>query len=1337
MAPPSGSSGRRVRSRVASAARRTALALVAVLALLVLLPILALVVVGWLEISISAGPWRDRIGAAASAALGRPVTLAGPLELVPTLRPRLKVGSIRIANPPGFETPELAFLGEARLRVDLRALLRKRVRILELSAENVRAYIERTADGRVNYAFAPRVASAAAPQSSGKGPDLAQVADVGFDVRNVSLRQLSVEYLYGPTGSHHYFQLDELTAEAPQGEPIAVAMHGTAEQRFPYRVQLGAGSVEALLAVGQTWPFELVVEFLGGNLRLDGSITRTQAAPVVDLLFGLGAEDLSELERLLQVDLPEVGATGVAGQVRYDGNSLRLSGVRGAMGRTTLEADLAYDLTGPRPRVSGAVSLPSLDLRPLLGMRTTETEAAPRSLLDTYRELEQQSFSLRALRTLDADLMLSVGQWLSLPGDVRDAQLSVQLEDGVLRTPVQATIAQVPLKGEVRIDGAAAEPTFALELGAQRTRLGGLAALLAGIQGMQGDLGRFVFRVGGRGETLGEITRTVDVRLAIDDSRLTYGNVEGGRPVELRLETLDVRLPGSRPLTGRIKGALVGEPFDAQLRAADLPSLARTLRSPLSLRAQATGARLEIDGTVAPPDAPGGTDLSLRLTAPRAGDVARWLGLSPSAQASASLQGRVRIQGDTWQLSEFAFRIGRTALAGDFARTFIVGRPLIRARLDVEQVDVRELETMLPPAQPRPADTAPRESGSTLDIPILPQGIDLTDADLEVSIKQAGSAPAEVRDARFTGRIRDGHMSASPFSAQVAGVPFSGALAIDLRGQVPAVSLWLAAGPVDVGRLLRDLGVARGIDARVDAMRVQLIGRGGRLGEMLEKSALDAEMDAGALTLRDPAAKPLVAIAVDKAAVRAPAGQPVSLTIDGAIDRTPVAIRVATGAVRDFVRAVSEVPFSMQASAAGARLDLTGKVSVPITQRAGELELRIEGERIDTLNELARVQLPAWGPWSIAGRFRTLSNGYEVPDLQLRVGDSRLNGRGSFVSGGVRPRVDVKLTAPRVQLDDFAFGDWSPFEKSAKPADKPLDVDQMRAKARQAAAEGQRLLSPQTLQRLDAYLDVQVDEVLSGQDQLGSGTLHAQLDNGRLEFGPAQVNVPGGSAHLFAAYQPSQTDVAVEARLRVDRFDYGILARRAKPGTDLAGLFSLRFDLQSRAPTSDALMSRADGRVDFAVWPQNMRAGIFDLWAVNVFVALVPAVDPAAESKVNCAIGRFDLRQGKLTHDAILIDTSRMRVAGEGKVDFETETLGFRLAPRAKTAQFFSLATPVGVTGKLTDFKVGVAPGGVAESTVRFLTSVFVVPLQKLGGSEVPRDGSDICTDAMRDLPSK
>ena len=162
-------------------------------------------------------------------------------------------------------------------------------------------------------------------------------------------------------------------------------------------------------------------------------------------------------------------------------------------------------------------------------------------------------------------------------------------------------------------------------------------------------------------------------------------------------------------------------------------------------------------------------------------------------------------------------------------------------------------------------------------------------------------------------------------------------------------------------------------------------------------------------------------------------------------------------------------------------------------------------------------------------------------------------------------------------------------------------------------------------------------------------------------------------------------------------------------------------------------MAHANGRIDFAVWPKNMRSGIFDLWAVNLFVALAPAVDPAKESKVNCALGRFDLRDGKLTQDAILMDTSRMRVTGEGGADFGRESVSLRLAPKPKSPQFFSLATPVQVNGSFTDFKIGVAPGGVAETIGRQLFSLILVPMQKLTEKEIPRDGSDICADALRE----
>ena len=53
-------------------------------------------------------------------------------------------------------------------------------------------------------------------------------------------------------------------------------------------------------------------------------------------------------------------------------------------------------------------------------------------------------------------------------------------------------------------------------------------------------------------------------------------------------------------------------------------------------------------------------------------------------------------------------------------------------------------------------------------------------------------------------------------------------------------------------------------------------GRGSRLAEMLERSALDAELDRGTLTVRDPAGKPLIGVAVQKGSVVAPPAQTIA-----------------------------------------------------------------------------------------------------------------------------------------------------------------------------------------------------------------------------------------------------------------------------------------------------------------------------------------------------------------------------------------------------------------------------------------------------------------------------
>jgi uncharacterized protein involved in outer membrane biogenesis len=323
--------------------------------------------------------------------------------------------------------------------------------------------------------------------------------------------------------------------------------------------------------------------------------------------------------------------------------------------------------------------------------------------------------------------------------------------------------------------------------------------------------------------------------------------------------------------------------------------------------------------------------------------------------------------------------------------------------------------------------------------------------------------------------------------------------------------------------------------------------------------------------------------------------------------------------------------------------------------------------------------------------------------------------------------VDVALAAPVIQLDDFKFGEWSLFEK--KPDDKAetRSSGDVRNKAAAASDQAQKLLSPEMLRRQDANLNVEVGQVLSGKDKLGSGKLAAKLENGRADIGPLDVNIADGSAKLWLGYEPTDQDVKVDLHIDVQKFDYGVLARRIKPESELTGSFSLKMDVDSRARYLSEILRHGSGRIEFAVWPQNMQSGIFDLWAVNVLVALIPAVDPGKASKVNCAIGRFDLTDGKLVDRTVILDTGRMRVIGTGKADFTAETFALRMQPQAKTAQFLSLATPIQVSGSFNNFKIGVSPGDVIGTVGRLATSIFWVPLQKLFGKKIPADGADVC----------
>lgn len=1285
---------------------------------------LALYIV-FVGITIDASWLRGPVADVFSENLGREVRFDGPVKLEISARPKLKVGGFHIANAAGFDG-EFASLGEARLNLDLWPLLNKRLQIEQLSGHDVRIRLQRGPNDSVNWQFRPR--AAALPVSTNEDKATSGMAiNTGsvlarLDIQRIALERVNVEYV-GADGNSHWFDLHALRASSPAGEALTMSVEGAVEKTFPYKVEFTGGTVADLGDPSKPWPIDLTLTFLSSTLTLNGKVSVEQG----EISFGLGTETLSEFERLFQTELPRVGATGIAGVFAYAPGKLAIRQIAGVMGASTMLGDLEFDYSGARPRVSGHLDVPTLDLRPFLSRKPprTQPEPAPVDLAALYRDLSAASFSLKQLERIDADVTLRVQRWLSLPGDVRDASLSVKLDRGRLEVPIEATVTGVTLAGRALADAVASPPHFELGLQTRDSDLGGLAGLLTGVPGVNGHLGRFDLRLSADGDAVGELVRSLDVRLSVERGRFSYGNVAGGRPVEFTLEKFNVALPAGKSLRGSLRGSLLGNPLEASLSGGALEPMMLQARTNFDFNARSGGVRARIHGSLEPLAEARGPDLAFDVSAPRAGEIASWFGLRPGAEAPAAVSGHIRLESDAWRLSNFRFELGRSRIAGRLARTGIATQPLIAAWISADIVDVAELESMLP--KPTKKSTVDDDARPVLEIPILPRGIDLSDADVSVRVARFEGSALDVRNVSFDGHIRDGYMYPSPFAARVADIGLNGAVLLDLRGQEPRAGFWVYAGQADVGAVLRRLNLVRDLEASIDQLALYLDARASRLGDMLARSLLTATVSGGRLVLRDSNLRGEAHVAVKTGVLQALPGQAASLTVRGSLDDIPIDIDLTTAPVADLANPALKLPFKLNLAAAKTEIALSGHIARPIGQSI-ELTLDARGERFDTLNKLVRAQLPPWGPWSAAGRFRMSPQGYAVNDLKLRVGESLLNGEGGLRTDGARPRIDIALSAPSIQLDDFRFGEWSPVEKKPEKEKKAISAEELRRQAAQASDQAQKLLSPEVLRRQDAYVKVRVEQVRSGSDRLGSGSIDAKLENGRADIGPVQVTVPGGSAKLWLGYEPSERDVNVDLRIAVDRFDYGVLARRIKPETDLSGSFSLNVDVNSRTQYLSDALKHGSGTIEFAVWPVNMRAGIFDLWAINVLVALVPAVDSSKESKVNCAVGRFVLENGKLIDRTVLIDTTRMRVTGQGSADFDAETMRLRMKPRAKTAQFLSLATPIEVSGPFNNFKIHVSPGDIIETVTRLATSVVWVPLQKLFGRKTPKDGTDVCT---------
>jgi uncharacterized protein involved in outer membrane biogenesis len=501
-----------------------------------------------------------------------------------------------------------------------------------------------------------------------------------------------------------------------------------------------------------------------------------------------------------------------------------------------------------------------------------------------------------------------------------------------------------------------------------------------------------------------------------------------------------------------------------------------------------------------------------------------------------------------------------------------------------------------------------------------------------------------------------------------------------------------------------------------------------------DESRKDEEQDLSAVTeilqlrfehiqvsYRDLARNSQLLFALDHLDGRMRWEEDIQLNGNGTYQNQPWQLAISGGSIKGLLQ--GEPGWQVESIARLPGLDVHWQTN--LTAQGRETQLKISGENLATLSPMAEVALPPWGPYELSGFLVHTENALALHDFKLRVGDSNMRGTLDLQVVDEVPRIKVELISELIQVNDFLLQTQAETEPLETAAEELRET----AETNSEPFDAEAVLSPDVLDRLRLDISLAFDEILSGEDRLGSGSLRARAGGDRVSLDEWHINLPAGDIDLSAEVVVADPGFHVALNLDIENFDYGVMARRQDPDTDLQGQFYFKLDLQAQTPHLDQALAFGNGSLDFAVWPEEFKSGVFDVWAVGLISAAINEFE--SDSVINCLVARFELKDGIMRERALMIDTSEMRVLGDAVINFPDETVDIVLTPHAKKPQFVSAATPVAMKGSFDAFEPNIKNSDIAFSVVRSGLNIALWGIPLLFHKTLAADGSDECRRAM------
>jgi len=418
-----------------------------------------------------------------------------------------------------------------------------------------------------------------------------------------------------------------------------------------------------------------------------------------------------------------------------------------------------------------------------------------------------------------------------------------------------------------------------------------------------------------------------------------------------------------------------------------------------------------------------------------------------------------------------------------------------------------------------------------------------------------------------------------------------------------------------------------------------------------------------------------------------------------------------------------DAPFSLVFSAkAGATQAWFDGTIVPTSPENVRGFIKIAGQDMSQLYPLLPAPVPWTPPYEIKGDVVRLPDRWKVTGLSGKVGRSDVAGVAEILTDTPRRKFVADIVSNRLDYRDLGGFVGLPAGASAA-ARSPEQKAEAAKLARQDRVFSDDRFELDRLRDYDAHFRFRGKAVRVDDVPMEVVEMNIDLERGVLRYDPVKVGIADGTVTLVGSIDANGKTPRLDMRLEGRNLDLARIYPELASPRGKAGRFGGFVKVKAQGSSIAGMTKTADG--EGALVMSGGEASSLALLLTNLDLAgVVPLVIGGDRTAaLYCAVSAFALNDGLVRPRLLVIDTSRVRIDGEGTIDLAHEKYALMLKAKSKQFSIFALRGPIVIGGSLRDPTVGpsVAPiaarVGVAVGLAAVSPPLAILPFIDLGGT--------------------